>query len=220
MSTFFETECGGETVTIEKTDDGDFIFHGYDENAELAAIELGFEPSACWIVWNAINEDELDTDLDGQVCEGNALAVKALLFAGASADSFDRDGGLSPLHTAAAYDRADVVKILLKAGASVSAKDHDKRTPLHEAAWWGYANIAKVLLEAGASVDAKTYAGWTPLHYAVAHGYPDVVKILLEAGASVDSKTNIGFTPLGLALRYDHIAAIEILEDWIAEHGK
>jgi len=87
MTTFFEMDCGGETVTIEKTDDGDFIFHGWDEETELAAIELGFEPSACLIVWNAINDDGLDAELRRQVFYGNALLVEALIFAGADANA-------------------------------------------------------------------------------------------------------------------------------------
>jgi len=179
MSAFFELDCGGEAVTLEKTDDGDIIFHGWDEETELAAIELGFEPSTCLMLWNAINDGILDRALHAQVRKGNALLAEALLFVGASVNA----RGISdwtPLHYAAFDGRENVVRILLKAGASVDAKDNPDWTPLHYVAMWGQADIAKVLLEAGASVDAKNYSGYTPLHIALEWGKPGVVKTIQD----------------------------------------
>jgi len=141
MSTFFELDCGGETVTIEKTDDGDFIFHGWDEETELAAIELGFEPSLCLIAWNAINEDRINDELFRQSRIGDSVAIQALLFVGASVDA-GNIYTLSPLRYAAANGHADVVKILLDAGASVDTKTRTRWTPLHYAAMWGHTDIA------------------------------------------------------------------------------
>jgi hypothetical protein len=44
------TMCDGHEVVLEVGADGGLIFHGYDfdEDAEEAAIELGFEPSECF----------------------------------------------------------------------------------------------------------------------------------------------------------------------------
>ena len=144
MSAFFNIDCGGETVTLERTNNGDFIFHGWDEETELAAIELGFDPSACWIVWNAINNDILNEELCDQGRQGNALIVETLLFIGASVNA----RGISdwrPLHYAAANGHADAVKILLKAGASVDAKTRAKQTPLYYAKQRGQANVVKII---------------------------------------------------------------------------
>jgi len=176
MNTFFEMDCGGETVTLEKTDDV-LIFHGYDEDAEMAAVELGFEPSACWIVWNAINNDDLDQELRNQSYRGNALLVEALLFAGAIAKA---DGYLqrTPLHLAAVYDDADVVRILLRDGAIVHAKDRFGHTPLHLAASCDSADAVKILLKAGASVGAKTDLGHTALRFALGHECTSIVTII------------------------------------------
>ena len=76
MSTFFDMNCGGETVTIEKTDDGDVIFHGWDEETELAAIELGFEPSDCFRLMEIIAETDLDVILECAIMSGDLEDVE------------------------------------------------------------------------------------------------------------------------------------------------
>ena len=44
------------------------------------------------------------------------------------------DGGLIPLHNACSFGHAEVVALLLGAGADPNAKDSWSYTPLHEAA--------------------------------------------------------------------------------------
>jgi len=179
MSTFFEMECGGETVTIEKTDDGDFIFHGWDEETELAAIELGFEPSACGEIWTAINDDMLVEELSTQSTYGDANAIKALLFLGVSVNCKEHHGW-RPLHYAAGYGNIDAVKVLLEAGAGVDTRTDFFSTPLHLAAMDGHDDAVRILLEAGASVNAKDAAGGTPLHIAEINKNKSVVKIISD----------------------------------------
>jgi len=177
MSTFFDIDCGGETVAIEKTDDGDFIFHGWDEETELAAIELGFEPSNCWIVWNAINNDDLDQELINQIHHNNNFVVEALLFLGVSVNC-KVDNGWAPLHYAAGCGNIDAVKVLLEAGAGVDTRSDFFSTPLHLAAMDGHNDIAKLLLEAGASVQAKNRSRQTPLHVAERYKRKGVATII------------------------------------------
>ena len=63
-STFYELDCGDdEPVVMERTADGELVFHGWDLETELAAQELGFQPSACFIVWDAWRLDEELIDL-------------------------------------------------------------------------------------------------------------------------------------------------------------
>ena len=144
MSTLFEIDCGGETVTLERTSNSDIIFHGWDEETEMAAIELGFEPSACLVVWNAINNGTLDRELRAQVRKGNALLAEALLFVGASVDT-ENSANWTPLHAAAFDGHIDVANVLLKAGASVDAETQYGWTPLHLAAANGNTDVAKIL---------------------------------------------------------------------------
>jgi len=177
MSTFLNIDCGGEAVTLERTNNGDIIFHGWDEETELAAIELGFEPSACWIIWNAINEDALDRELFSQAYRGNALLVEALIFVGASSKAKNY-GDWTPLHIAGQLGYTTVAKLLLEAGANVDAKDPDNWTPLHLAALSGRIDIVKLLLEAGASVYARTRDGQTPLGIASSREESNIVTII------------------------------------------
>jgi len=179
MSTFFEMDCGGETVTLEKTDDGNIIFHGWDEETELAAIELGFEPSACLVVWNAVNNDALDEELLDYTSDGNTLMVETLLFAGASVKAKTYTGW-TPLHIAARWGNTAVAQFLIKSKASVDAETQDGWTPLHLAAQGGRVDSVKVLLRAGANVRARTVSGKNPLSIASEYDKYDVVKVIKD----------------------------------------
>jgi len=59
MTDRYELECMGETVVIERTDDGETIFHGWDRETRRGLGFDGSEPSACFIAWNAIQHDIL-----------------------------------------------------------------------------------------------------------------------------------------------------------------
>lgn len=96
----------------------------------------------------------------------------------------------------------DTVKMLIRAGANVNAKDMYGRTPLHKAAadihtTW----MAKLLVEAGPDVNAKDGNGYTPLHVAAYFGNWSAAKVLIKAGADVNAKNNKGETPFDVAKR-------------------
>ena len=67
------------------------------------------------------------TPLDQAVGEGNLELVKFLLKAGAKARGRTSNG--TPLHTACAYRRLDIARVLLDHGADPSAVDADGRRP-------------------------------------------------------------------------------------------
>ena len=73
---------------------------------------------------------------------------------------------------------ADVVTLLLEAGASSQEKNYSGWTPLHWAAWDGHDDVVTILLEAGANPQEKNNAGNTPLHWAARYGHTDVVELL------------------------------------------
>jgi uncharacterized protein len=61
----------------------------------------------------------------------------------------------------------DSLKLLLKAGGDINARDARGLTPLHEAARWGWNDVVQFLVENGADLDAKDARGMTPVDSAL-----------------------------------------------------
>ena len=78
--------------------------------------------------------------------------------------------GCTHLILAAHKGRADIVQLLLQAGAALEAADSRGRTALHVAAWAGHEPAVKVLCEHGANREARCAAGTTPHQLAHAMG--------------------------------------------------
>jgi ankyrin repeat protein len=93
----------------------------------------------------------------------------------------------TPLHWAAWKGHAEIVQILLDAGADMQAKNengHWGNTPLHAAAHGNQAAAARVLIASGADVNAKDSFGQTPLAHTAIHKATAAAKALKEAGAA------------------------------------
>ena len=109
--------------------------------------------------------------------------VRSLLAAGADANEKVRRD--YPLNIAAAYGPADMVSILLDAGAVLEQPGRDGLHPLHNAVFSGRTDIVALLLQKGALVDARDKLGRTPLvNFAATGGSEiEIPKMLLAAGA-------------------------------------
>jgi hypothetical protein len=84
--------------------------------------------------------------------------------------------------TDAAWDgHADVLNVLLKAGADINKAWSDYWAPLHSAAKSGQRECVEILINSGADVNMKD-AAQTALDLAVERGHQDIVKILRDAG--------------------------------------
>ena len=69
----------------------------------------------------------------------------------------DGQGGWTPLHVAVVEGQAAVVRVLVAAGADLTARTDHGRTPLHVALRFA-SDLAPLLLELGADVDAPSAA--------------------------------------------------------------
>ena len=117
--------------------------------------------------------------------------------------------GDTALHIAAAGHRPAIVRMLLDAGASVSARNRRGAQPLHYAAdgapgsaTWrpdAQAETVACLLDSGAEPDAADSGGVTPLHRAVRTRCAAAVRALLDGGADARRPNKNGSTPMKLA---------------------
>ena len=126
----------------------------------------------------------------------NLPAAADLVSHGAEVNAANTDGGtvrfgqielvhLTALHFAAPYCGADVLKLLIDAGAKVNAADIRAMTPLMLAVASEHQDISvvRLLLAAGADPNARSKTGETPLDWARKYGDARVMAGLEEAGA-------------------------------------
>ena len=154
---------------------------------------------------------------------GDAARVSELLRADRSRATSWSGMGWTPLHYAGFGGNADVVRILLKEGATVHlnarAKTRFLNTPLQTALLSAQYDTTKVLLENGADVLVRQSKGFTPLHAAAEAGRRDLIDLLLQHGAEINSRTDDGRNAYTEALRFGEKETAEYLKskgatDW------
>lgn len=166
----------------------------------------------------AITELLLSKGLKPDIFEASTLGLtdrtKELLQADRSLVERYSFDGWTPLHLAAHFGRADVIRALLAQGADhrAIARNSNANPPLQAAAAGRQAEAVRLLLQAGAEVDAPSHSGFTALHSAAASGDVETVRILLKAGARADPLTDGGKTPLDYAIEADHAEIVDLLE--------
>jgi ankyrin repeat protein len=85
------------------------------------------------------------------------------------------------LLAAAKAGKTAKVRDLIKAGASVNAKDDKGKTALMWAARNGRTKTVETLIDKGADVNAKDDEGMTALDWAKEYDYPKTIKALEKA---------------------------------------
>lgn len=165
--------------------------------------------------------DDLNVgDSDGRTplfyasARGDAIAVQALLEAGASANVSFPPAWERPLFIACNHGHLEVVRRLIDAGADVNALNKFSSTPLHATCGRGrdlkyykhaedasdWIKIATELLVHGADVNAATRMGGTGLDFACYFDQAPLVAFLLESGADPNHRDWEGTNALGNAI--------------------
>ena len=110
---------------------------------------------------------------------------------------------------------ADIIRVLLEAGADQRLTTDDGTTPLMAAAGLGggtfvpglqrgYRTLGaeeavKILVEAGGDVNAVNEADFTALHGATMRGLDEVIQYLVDHGANINARDFRGRTPYRIA---------------------
>ena len=151
-------------------------------------------------------DEELWTPLHSAASSGRSPAAVALLLSllASSKESVDllTSGKRTPLHYAASKGHAEIVKLLLDAGADPRAADGTGATPLHRAAGGaGSLDVLRMLLAVTkpGEIDARDRWGRTALMAAAAAGRKGAALLLVARGASLELKDAEGRTALEVA---------------------
>ncbi len=126
----------------------------------------------------------------------------------ALAQAPDRD---ATLVRAAATGDAAAVRRLLADGASVHARDAQRRTALLAATYGNHVEAARVLIAAGADVNAQDDIRNSAFLLAGARGHLAILRLTLAAGADLKSTNRFGGTALIPACHYGHVETVREL---------
>lgn len=105
------------------------------------------------------------------------------------------------------------MKMLIKAGAKINAKDRSGNTALTLAVGCDNKEIVKMLLDANADIDAQNEFGCTALIKAVMENREQVIQLLLKAGANINLKTMNGETALRIAQLTGRANLVKVLKE-------
>ncbi len=147
----------------------------------------------------------------------DSARVRQLIAGGVNVDTPDSSGDV-PLIMAAYLGHSEITRLLLEAGADVTAVDPGmKATALHAAAYAGRTEPARLLIQHGIDIDAQgPYNGYTALHDAIWQNNVETARVLIEAGADLTLRNHEGQTPLEMAKargRKQIVALIEQRQD-------
>lgn len=166
------------------------------------------------------------TALHHAALRGNTAATQTLINREEiSLEATDKQN-MTPLHTAAIYGHAGIVRLLVESGCNVRCKDDDSGTPLQFASAEGNLEIVKILLGRSRQntqsslaelLDEADNDGNTPLHLAVNSGHMEVAEFLIKAAAKIDhmvalsARRNNKETPLHLAAKHGKLELVKML---------
>ena len=174
------------------------------------------------------------TPLFSACTNGNLFLAKLLIAKGADIHAKNRDGETPVWMTTGDYLRGDifettqveVMRLLVKQGASLQGTNKRNETLLHQAAANGYLEVSRFLLDSGLDVNAQNEDNKTPLHWAAgvfregryftSDGSREIalVELLIERGADVNAEASA--TLLDQWTSKDHVTPKVLTPLWMA----
>lgn len=215
---FIQNVSRGEKKIVQLFLDAGMSVDAQDDKGKTALMTAAQEEDGKMLAFllklgaNAnLGDKENNTPLCRAADRGYSKNVAALIAAGADVKTVCGAWGKTALHESAEEGDVASVTALIKAGASLEARDKYSEPPLILSLKSSKADSLRALIAAGAEVNAKLKRGGTALHEAVEKGNPEMVKALIDGGAIVDARDSEGRTPLYLAAAYDRVEVIPVL---------
>lgn len=110
------------------------------------------------------------------------------------------------VYLASAEGHAATIKLLLRSGARIEAREGAGLSPLCWAFQEGHETAVRVLLEAGADLSATTFEGRIALSQASQRSSEGTMQLLLDNIAEIDSNDGSGWTTLQMASRMGRVS--------------
>ncbi|XP_032733679.1 ankyrin repeat and SOCS box protein 3 isoform X3 [Lontra canadensis] len=168
-------------------------------------LEAGADPNATTL--------EETTPLFLAVENGQIDVLRLLLRHGANVNGSHSMCGWNALHQATFQENAEIIKLLLKKGASKECQDDFGITPLFVAAQYGKLESLSILISSGANVNCQALDKATPLFIAAQEGHTECVELLLSSGADPDLYCNEDNwqLPIHAAAQMGHTKILDLL---------
>ncbi len=116
---------------------------------------------------------------------GDVEMASRLLDEGANIDELSSMG--TALHAASLRGHTEMVRLLIRRGATLDAEHNLLGTPLHAAARFNNVAVLNILVAAGANLEVFNNHGYTAIQIAVIESRLEAVQALIELGANVNA---------------------------------
>ena len=201
-------DAGADTET--KNCDGRSPLHLASFSGELTTVKMLVKAGADVRATDA----ERDTCLILAACHGHTDTVHYLLCLPEVDLNHQGTGNDTALHTAVEGEYADVLQVLIDAGADIETRNDEGRSPLHLASTLGELTSMKMLVEAGADVRAADAERDTCLTLAAHFGHTDTVRYLVGLPeVDLNHQEYRNFTALRLAVQEKRADVVQVLID-------
>ncbi|XP_066533673.1 ankyrin repeat and SOCS box protein 2-like [Hoplias malabaricus] len=166
-------------------------------------LERGADPNLANNQW--------ETPLHNACERGIEELVALLIRFGATTTTKSCIQGGTPLHEAVRHKNVQICKMLLQAGAKLTARNIYGIDPLFTAAQCGAAEVLNLLIMKGADVNTQANDGASALFEASKNGHSEVVEILLSRKADVNKSNKAGLLPVHVAAKNGHDRIVAML---------